>query len=228
MTTPGVLHPGKLSPKRGFVPALGQQGSGIEVDLSPRHCGRPLRKFRRQRLLQWRQYSRVPHQMLRRRRRDPSAVCSSRIAALRLLVQATSVLAKTTAKPHDLFVDCGYSRQTQSAVVPETDFLRLVCNTARSWIKLPPKRLRDSWIVQYRIADFRATCPDFLDHPDVQCMLACDQLYGWNPRRHRDAPHKRRMWFPDRRQFWLSCITADYAVAFASMLYNRGLVQLLL
>ena len=35
-----------------------------------------------------------------------------------------------TAKPHDLVVDCGYSCQLQPAVVPDTDFFALVCNTA--------------------------------------------------------------------------------------------------
>ena len=131
------------------------------------------------------------------------------------------------AKPHDMVVDHGVSSQIQCAVVPETDFFALVCNTA-SWSKLPPRRLRNSWIVQYRIADFREALPDYADHPDVQCLLACDDLFGWNPRRHRDQPHKRRIYMPHKHQFWVSCITCDYAVAFAGMLYNKGLVNLLL
>ena len=41
--------------------------------------------------MKWRPYFRAPRPMLRRRRRIPSAVRSSRMAALRLLVQATRV-----------------------------------------------------------------------------------------------------------------------------------------
>ena len=131
------------------------------------------------------------------------------------------------AKPHDMILDHGVSSQSQNVIVPELTFFALVCNTA-SWSKLPPRRLRNSWIVQYRTADFRVALPDYADHPDVQCMLDCDELFGWNPRRHRDQPHKRRIYMPHIHQFWVSCITCDYAVAFAGMLYNKGLVHLLL
>ena len=97
-----------------------------------------------------------------------------------------------------------------------------VCNTADWPDKMQPgnKGLRRSWVVRYKCLQLKGI------FKDMQCLLCCDELHGYQPPpKFQFQSVSRRIFMPASREHWVRCPSPEYANQFAAMLGSSKLVK---